>query len=360
MRSSLFRGAADTAGDPDAAMKFDNTLLYGIVTMGVGPLAISGVKAAASGDSDEFSKQAGGFGVMVIAPYGIGRAIGYVRGPVVTVENPITNPVPELPPSPLPRMPGSPNAALPPVAIPPELIPITDNLFRIMFEEVTAVPAPVKKIQVIEGVQAGTDGTPTTGVSGTSTTNVPGVNTSPLPAPPKGTPPPGNCGLPNALGNAVDPATATLPEGPISATSGGFRLRNAGEGGGPKLVRLVTNCEECANLIGQNPGRLTPTGYPPDAVLTVVRDPIRLPNGEVIPVGGEILVNGRGQPTFNGQPIDLPSNTEFGFTPPPRWDQGQTLGLPSPALTLQPVAELPVGPAAAAGAAINAGRSPDR
>lgn len=174
-----------------------------------------------------------------------------------------------------------------------------------------------------------------------------------LPATP-GVPPPGVCGLPRALGGAVDATTAALPEGPISVVSGGFRLRNI-PGGGPKEVRLVTNCDQCANLIGQNPGRLTPTGFPPDAVLTVLRDPIQLPNGTQIPVGGRIVVNGRGQPTFNGQPVELPTNTEFGFTPPARWGDGITLGVPAPHTTfVVPPQPAPVaGGVGAVGAAVN-------
>ena len=79
MRSSLFRGASDTAGNQIAAAKLDNNLLYGIVTMGVGPLVDAGSKAVRTGDSAEFSQAAGGFGVMVVAPYGVGRGLTYVR-----------------------------------------------------------------------------------------------------------------------------------------------------------------------------------------------------------------------------------------------------------------------------------------
>ena len=79
MRSSLFRGASDTAGNQIAAAKLDNNLLYGIVTMGVGPLVDAGSKAVKTGDSAEFSQAAGGFGVMVVAPYGVGRGLTYVR-----------------------------------------------------------------------------------------------------------------------------------------------------------------------------------------------------------------------------------------------------------------------------------------
>ncbi len=81
MSSSLFRGAAETAGNPAVASKFDRQLGYGVATMGIGPLVDAGSKAAETGDSTEFSKAAGGFGVMVVAPYGVGRGIGYLRGP---------------------------------------------------------------------------------------------------------------------------------------------------------------------------------------------------------------------------------------------------------------------------------------
>jgi len=223
-----------------------------------------------------------------------------------------------------------------------------------LFAEVTATPAPVRRLQVIEGVQGGVDGAPSTAVSGQPPVlDVPGINTSPLTASPAGTPPPGVCGVPRAFGGAVD-MTGALPEGPISTVSGGFRLRNV-PGGGPREVRLVTNCEQCANLIGQNPGRLTPTGFPPDAVLTVLREPIPLRAGGEVPVGGRIVINSRGQPTYNGQPIELPTNTEFGFTPPPRWADGLTLGVPAPASTIQIVPPPPVDGAAAASGAAAAG-----
>ncbi len=245
-------------------------------------------------------------------------------------------------------MPGSTRAALPPVEIPPELVPVTDNLFRTLYNEVTANPPPVRKLQVIEGVQAGADGAPTTAISGEVVANIPGIKTTPLAAPPEGTPPPGNCGLPNALAKAVDPATGVLPEGPISAVSGGFRLRNTGQGG-PKEVRLVTNCEECANVIGQNPGRLTPTGFPPDAVLVVTRDGFKSGNVDV-PVGGRLIINSKGLPTYNGQPIELPTNTEFGFEPPARWagPDGVTLSVPAPVPTLTRMTPPPIDAAGAA------------
>jgi hypothetical protein len=181
--------------------------------------------------------------------------------------------VPELPAS-LPRLPNG-RTAVPPVEVPPELLPITDNLFRTLYNEVTGTPPPVRQMRVLEGVQAGFEGVPSTAASGQpAITNLPGLNTTPIPQTP-GVPPPGVCGLPRALGGAIDTTTNSLPEGPISVVSGGFRLRNV-PGGGPREVRLVTNCDQCANLIGQNPGRLTPTGFPPDAVLTVLREPIPL------------------------------------------------------------------------------------
>jgi|GEM_PF-730936 hypothetical protein len=69
LNSKLFQGAAATAGNPQAAAQFDNQLVFGIATLGVGPLVQSGVKATETGDWSEFSHQAGGFGVMVLVPY---------------------------------------------------------------------------------------------------------------------------------------------------------------------------------------------------------------------------------------------------------------------------------------------------
>jgi len=43
--------------------------VFGIVTLGVGPLAESGYNAVITGDSTQFSQQAGGFGVMVLVAY---------------------------------------------------------------------------------------------------------------------------------------------------------------------------------------------------------------------------------------------------------------------------------------------------
>jgi hypothetical protein len=80
LESKLFQSAAQTAGDPQAAAAFDNHLVFGIVTLGVGPLVESGVTASQSGDWTQFSQQAGGFGVMVLVPYGVGRGVGYLRG----------------------------------------------------------------------------------------------------------------------------------------------------------------------------------------------------------------------------------------------------------------------------------------
>lgn len=69
LNSRLFQGAAQTAGNPQAAAAFDNHLVFGIVTLGVGPLAESGYQAVVTGDSTQFSQQAGGFGVVVLGPY---------------------------------------------------------------------------------------------------------------------------------------------------------------------------------------------------------------------------------------------------------------------------------------------------
>lgn len=69
LNSNLFQVAAATAGNPLAASQFDQHLAFGIATLGVGPLAQSGYNAVITGDSKEFSQQAGGFGVMVLVPY---------------------------------------------------------------------------------------------------------------------------------------------------------------------------------------------------------------------------------------------------------------------------------------------------
>ena len=81
LNSRLFQGAAQTAGNPQAAASFDNQLVFAITTLGVGPLVQSGYTAVESGDSTEFSQQAGGFGVMVLVPYAGGRGFAYIRGP---------------------------------------------------------------------------------------------------------------------------------------------------------------------------------------------------------------------------------------------------------------------------------------
>jgi hypothetical protein len=80
LNSKLFQGAAQTAGNPAAAAQFDRQLVFGVATLGVGPLVQSGVHAVQTGDSTEFSKQAGGFGIMVLVPYGAGKGIAYLRG----------------------------------------------------------------------------------------------------------------------------------------------------------------------------------------------------------------------------------------------------------------------------------------
>jgi hypothetical protein len=69
LESKLFQGAASTAGNPDVAASYDRQLVFGITTLGVGPLVQSGYNAVVTGDSTEFSQQAGGFGVMVLVPY---------------------------------------------------------------------------------------------------------------------------------------------------------------------------------------------------------------------------------------------------------------------------------------------------
>lgn len=88
LNSGLFRGAAETAGNPQAAEAFDRQLVFALGTLGVGPLAVSGHDAVVTGDSTQFSQQAGGFGVMVLVPYAGGRAWVYLRGPAVPAEAP--------------------------------------------------------------------------------------------------------------------------------------------------------------------------------------------------------------------------------------------------------------------------------
>jgi hypothetical protein len=90
LNSRLFQGAAATAGNPQAADQFDRHLVFGVATLGVGPLAESGYNAVVTGDSREFSQQAGGFGVMVLVPY------AGVKGLNVVPPVPIRVPVPQL------------------------------------------------------------------------------------------------------------------------------------------------------------------------------------------------------------------------------------------------------------------------
>lgn len=90
LESSLFQGAAATAGDQDAADAFDNHLVYGIATLGVGPLVESGYDAAVTGDSTQFSQQSGAFGVMVLVPYAGVRGLNAL--PPVRVPYPALRP----------------------------------------------------------------------------------------------------------------------------------------------------------------------------------------------------------------------------------------------------------------------------
>jgi len=90
LESKLFQGAAQTASNPQAAAAFDNHLVFGIVTLGVGPLAESGYNAVITGDSTQFSQQAGGFGVMVLVPYAGVRGINAL--PTVPVRVPVPQP----------------------------------------------------------------------------------------------------------------------------------------------------------------------------------------------------------------------------------------------------------------------------
>ncbi len=88
--SVLFLGAAQTGLQGEqAAQDFDNQLVYGIATLGVGPLAGSLVDAVESGDSTQFSQNAGGFAILVLVPYAAGEglaALGPVRLPVPVYE----------------------------------------------------------------------------------------------------------------------------------------------------------------------------------------------------------------------------------------------------------------------------------
>lgn len=69
LNSKLFQGAVQTAGSPEAAASYDQQLVFGIATLGVGPLVEFGYNAIVTSDSTQFSQQAGGFGVMVLVPY---------------------------------------------------------------------------------------------------------------------------------------------------------------------------------------------------------------------------------------------------------------------------------------------------
>lgn len=69
LESKLFQGAAATVGNPEAAASYDRQVVLGIVTLGFWPLVESGYNAIVTGDSTQFSQQAGGFGVMVLVPY---------------------------------------------------------------------------------------------------------------------------------------------------------------------------------------------------------------------------------------------------------------------------------------------------
>jgi hypothetical protein len=68
LNSRLFQGVIETANDSTAAASYDRQLLLGIVTLGVVPLVESGYDAIITGDSTQFSQQAGGFGVMTLVP----------------------------------------------------------------------------------------------------------------------------------------------------------------------------------------------------------------------------------------------------------------------------------------------------
>ena len=91
LNARLFHGAAQTAGDLDAAKEFDNHLVYSISTLSLGPLSESGYDAVVTGDSTEFSQQAGGFGAAVLVPYAGGRGWAYARGPLTATETPSSN-----------------------------------------------------------------------------------------------------------------------------------------------------------------------------------------------------------------------------------------------------------------------------
>ena len=94
MNSKLFIGAADSASSPQAGQAFDRQLVLGIATMGVAPLVQTGIDAANTGDWSNFSKQAGGFGLMVVAPYVAGNALGNIG--TIPVFRPSVVPGPQL------------------------------------------------------------------------------------------------------------------------------------------------------------------------------------------------------------------------------------------------------------------------
>lgn len=90
LNSTLFQGAVQTAGSPEAAAAFDNQLVFGVVTLGVGPLVQSGYNAVVTGDSTAFSQQAGGFGTMVLVPYAGVKGLNAL--PPVRVWQPVFQP----------------------------------------------------------------------------------------------------------------------------------------------------------------------------------------------------------------------------------------------------------------------------
>jgi len=90
LESRLFQGAVQTAGDPRAAAAFDFHLVYGIVTLGIGPLDECLYNAVVSGDWTQFSRQAGGFGVMTLVPYAGVRGVNAL--PPVPVRVPVPQP----------------------------------------------------------------------------------------------------------------------------------------------------------------------------------------------------------------------------------------------------------------------------
>ena len=78
--SSLFQAAAQNGlQGQEAANQFDNQLVYGMTTLGVGPLFDSLGNAIATGDSTQFSQDAGGFALTVIVPYVGGEIMAGLR-----------------------------------------------------------------------------------------------------------------------------------------------------------------------------------------------------------------------------------------------------------------------------------------